>query len=232
MGLFEGSAKRESASWFTHVVVGRIQFRFCWLGASFRSLLLGLFHRAVDNMASWLPSEQKRAGKTEARIFLLPSLGSNIPSLLPLVFSLVKAKQISYTWVEEIIQGHEYREAGIIGSHLRSCKIFGYYLRVNLHLLGLKIGRVSRAHQWNNIYLLNHLTGGSSQPCNLLKLENNFISLTSHKPNFIHIFTWSMMECKTFRGHLTLDKWIKCLFFFSFSQVLIHVSIYKMHEMK
>lgn len=38
-------------------------------------------------------------------------------------------------------------EAGVIGSHLSSFVILGHYLHVNLHLLGLKIGRVSRTHQ-------------------------------------------------------------------------------------
>ena len=43
--------------------------------------------------------------------------------------------------MKELIHGHEYQEAGIIESYLSSFVILGHYLHVNLHLLGLKIGR-------------------------------------------------------------------------------------------
>lgn len=66
--------------------------------------------------------------------------------------------------MKELIHGHKYQEAGVIGSHL-SFVILGHYLHVNLHLLGLKIGKY--LEHTNEIIFAYHVTGGSAQPCKI-----------------------------------------------------------------
>lgn len=52
LSSFECSTRGESASMLVHVVVGRIQFRSYWIGASLISLPNGLLPQGRDNMAA------------------------------------------------------------------------------------------------------------------------------------------------------------------------------------
>lgn len=182
--------------------------------ASLSSLLVSHFHRAVDNMSGSLPSQQKMGSQDRSQnLFcnLILEVASN--HFCPIFFVKNKSLCPAYTWGEEIIQ---------VRNHCKPSKQLYdlwplFACDGESAFTGFKIRRVSRTHQWNNIYI-THLTV-SLQPNNLLRLQNNFMGLTSHKPSFVpiqmyplfmysHEVWWNIRLLRDFcnQAHLTIGQ--------------------------
>lgn len=70
-------------------------------------------------LTAWQQARE-RAIETKAIIFLLRNHRNNIPSISCIAFIWSKPLDVAWTQGKEITQGHEYQEAGITGSNVRT----------------------------------------------------------------------------------------------------------------